>query len=307
MYDENICLAWPPLTKQKFGRHPPVWHTEDCAGMHKVVVAGVATTVAAVGVAWYLRRLPPSPSAAEHLRRLPPSPSAAEHGHGHASEHDHAHTPGKCCSHDHCEKQADTEHAHGHGHGRQESKRKAAPTTEVETPAAESMTTALPGGLAPPEADSPVGTESSHGARAWERRRGFEEAALRERIRSRSKTQMFHINPHTVIDDRICIAMVGLPARGKSYISKAIVRYLTFFGCPIQLFNAGNKRRLDGHAGADASFFDPANAQASPAPLLARAQEQKGKPLTPTRRPTRTRTRTLSRPRSRRSRWRWRP
>ena len=54
---------------------------------------------------------------------------------------------------------------------------------------------------------------------------------------------MYHINPHTVIDDRIVIAMVGLPARGKSYISKAIVRYLTFLGCPVKLFNAGNKRR----------------------------------------------------------------
>ena len=221
--------------------------------MQKLLVVGVST-VAAVGVAWYLRsRPPPSPSAAEH-----------GHGHGHASEHDHAAPSGGCCGHNHSEKNADTEHAYGHGHGHQGSERKAAPTPEVETPAAESTTTAPLGGLAPPEADSPVGSESSQGARAWERRRGFEEVALRERIRSRSKTQMFHINPHTVIDDRIVIAMVGLPARGKSYISKAIVRYLTFFGCPIQLFNAGNKRRLDGHAGADASFFDPANAQASP-------------------------------------------
>ena len=169
--------------------------------MQKFLVAGAATTVAAVGVAWYLRR-----------RAL-----AAEHG------------------------QCDD----------QESE-------------AESMTTALAGESAPPEAVSSVGTEISVGtARAWERPQGFEEAGPR-RIRYRSKTQMYFINPHTVIDDRIVIAMVGLPARGKSYISKAIVRYLTFFGCPIQLFNAGNKRRLDGHAGADASFFDPANTQASP-------------------------------------------
>ena len=63
------------------------------------------------------------------------------------------------------------------------------------------------------------------------------------------------------IQDRVCLAMVGLPARGKSYISKAIIRYL-FIGCPAKLFNAGNKRRTEGLAGTDASFFDASNASA---------------------------------------------
>jgi 6-phosphofructo-2-kinase len=53
-----------------------------------------------------------------------------------------------------------------------------------------------------------------------------------------------------------------LPARGKSYISKAIVNYLTFLGCPVRLFNAGNKRRERGLAGSDASFFDANNKEA---------------------------------------------
>ena len=56
-----------------------------------------------------------------------------------------------------------------------------------------------------------------------------------------------------VIDERVVIAMVGLPARGKSYISKAIVRYLQFLGVSCKLFNAGNKRRDQGGAGAGAS------------------------------------------------------
>jgi len=56
--------------------------------------------------------------------------------------------------------------------------------------------------------------------------------------------------------------MVGLPARGKSYISKAIVRYLNFLGCPAQIFNAGNKRRQEGAAGVQANFFDAANLDA---------------------------------------------
>ena len=72
----------------------------------------------------------------------------------------------------------------------------------------------------------------------------------------------FATNPHAVLSDRVVIAMVGLPARGKSYISKAIVRYLELLGCPARLFNAGNKRRQEGSAGMDAKFFDAANADA---------------------------------------------
>ena len=52
-------------------------------------------------------------------------------------------------------------------------------------------------------------------------------------------------------------------ARGKSYISKAIVRYLELLGCPARLFNAGNKRRKEGAAGVDAKFFDAANTSAA--------------------------------------------
>eukprot|EP00913_Durusdinium_trenchii_P031980 g29953.t1 len=60
----------------------------------------------------------------------------------------------------------------------------------------------------------------------------------------------------------VVLAMVGLPARGKSYISKAIVRYLNFCGCPTRLFNAGNLRRESGKSGVKANFFDNSNADA---------------------------------------------
>jgi len=76
---------------------------------------------------------------------------------------------------------------------------------------------------------------------------------------------MFTQSVYSVFQERVVIAMVGLPARGKSYISKAIVRYLNFVGCPTQLFNAGNMRRQHGLAGTDASFFDPANKSAQDA------------------------------------------
>mmetsp|Transcript_44728 Transcript_44728/g.117284 ORF Transcript_44728/g.117284 Transcript_44728/m.117284 type:complete len:526 (-) Transcript_44728:166-1743(-) len=80
---------------------------------------------------------------------------------------------------------------------------------------------------------------------------------------TRGQARTFYAtNPLTVAPERVVIAMVGLPARGKSYISKAVVRYLTFIGCPCEIFNAGNKRRTLGLAGADASFFDDDNKQA---------------------------------------------
>ena len=73
----------------------------------------------------------------------------------------------------------------------------------------------------------------------------------------------FTTNPYSVFSDRVVIAMVGLPARGKSYISKAMVRYLNFMGIPARLFNAGAKRRVEGNAGVDAKFFDASNQDAA--------------------------------------------
>lgn len=70
-------------------------------------------------------------------------------------------------------------------------------------------------------------------------------------------------NAHDVFQERIVIALVGLPARGKSYLSHAIVRYMNFLGCPAKIFNAGNMRRKEGLAGTDASFFDASNKNAA--------------------------------------------
>ncbi|KAL1496544.1 hypothetical protein AB1Y20_014150 [Prymnesium parvum] len=74
---------------------------------------------------------------------------------------------------------------------------------------------------------------------------------------------MFCTNPHQVLSERVVLVMVGLPARGKSYISKAVMRYLQFLGCPAKMFNAGNKRRKEGKAGTDASFFSASNVSAA--------------------------------------------
>lgn len=58
------------------------------------------------------------------------------------------------------------------------------------------------------------------------------------------------------------LAMVGLPARGKTSIARKITRYLCWLGHPTRVFNVGNYRRtlLGAHQPAD--FFDPENREA---------------------------------------------
>jgi 6-phosphofructo-2-kinase len=76
--------------------------------------------------------------------------------------------------------------------------------------------------------------------------------------------------------------MVGLPARGKSYICKKLQKYLTWCGFNSQIFNVGNKRRIEAKDTAlrtiavapssssscsvsshDSYFFDANNAEAA--------------------------------------------
>ncbi|KAI3402293.1 FBP26 [Candida oxycetoniae] len=59
---------------------------------------------------------------------------------------------------------------------------------------------------------------------------------------------------------RICVVMVGLPARGKSLISQKIVRYLSWLSIKSKCFNVGNYRRgIAKDAVITADFFDPHN------------------------------------------------
>eukprot|EP00602_Paraphysomonas_sp_CaronLab_P006027 CAMPEP_0185017656 /NCGR_PEP_ID=MMETSP1103-20130426/575_1 /TAXON_ID=36769 /ORGANISM="Paraphysomonas bandaiensis, Strain Caron Lab Isolate" /LENGTH=468 /DNA_ID=CAMNT_0027547167 /DNA_START=206 /DNA_END=1612 /DNA_ORIENTATION=- len=61
----------------------------------------------------------------------------------------------------------------------------------------------------------------------------------------------------------LVIAMVGLPARGKSYIVKMIIRYLRWIGFESEVFNVGSYRRLHGKAGIGANFFSGDDKEAS--------------------------------------------
>ncbi|MCJ1300908.1 Fructose-2,6-bisphosphatase [Hypocenomyce scalaris] len=61
-----------------------------------------------------------------------------------------------------------------------------------------------------------------------------------------------------VQDTRICVVMVGLPARGKSLIAQKVVRYLSWLSISSKAFNVGNYRRNDTPQ-PTADFFDTKN------------------------------------------------
>ncbi|GFT78854.1 hypothetical protein NPIL_532082 [Nephila pilipes] len=58
------------------------------------------------------------------------------------------------------------------------------------------------------------------------------------------------------------IAMVGLPARGKTYIAKKLTHYLNWIGIKTKVFNVGEYRRLATEAYKSHDFFRPDNAAA---------------------------------------------
>ena len=61
------------------------------------------------------------------------------------------------------------------------------------------------------------------------------------------------------LEQPLVIAMVGLPARGKSYIVNMIIRYLKWIGFEAKVFNVGSYRRKMGLQSADSNFFDANN------------------------------------------------
>jgi predicted kinase len=65
------------------------------------------------------------------------------------------------------------------------------------------------------------------------------------------------------LEQPLVIAMVGLPARGKSYLVNMIIRYLKWTGFECKVFNVGSHRRKIGLASADSNFFDSNNAEAT--------------------------------------------
>jgi len=58
---------------------------------------------------------------------------------------------------------------------------------------------------------------------------------------------------------KLVVVMCGLPARGKSYISKKIRRYMNWMGVRCEVFNVGNYRRQHVTGTQDHTFFDQKN------------------------------------------------
>jgi hypothetical protein len=88
-------------------------------------------------------------------------------------------------------------------------------------------------------------------------------ASVYKKLRIFSNTKMFGSRNKTISFDeqlahhKLIVGMVGLPARGKSYTSKKIVRYLSWIGLQAKVFNIGDYRRQVAGKECTADFFDP--------------------------------------------------
>jgi broad specificity phosphatase PhoE/predicted kinase len=58
---------------------------------------------------------------------------------------------------------------------------------------------------------------------------------------------------------RVALAMVGLPARGKSYMARKVARYMSWLGRRTCVFNVGSYRREHVGSRQPNAFFDPDN------------------------------------------------
>jgi len=61
---------------------------------------------------------------------------------------------------------------------------------------------------------------------------------------------------------KLLLVMVGLPARGKSFLAHRLTNYLTWYGLRTRVFNVGAYRRSVG-GNEDAEFFDAGNKDAA--------------------------------------------
>ena len=62
--------------------------------------------------------------------------------------------------------------------------------------------------------------------------------------------------------ENLILVLVGLPARGKSYIAKKMARYLNWLGIKSKVFNVGFYRQSIVGTNCNSNFFDNDNQEA---------------------------------------------
>jgi broad specificity phosphatase PhoE/predicted kinase len=67
--------------------------------------------------------------------------------------------------------------------------------------------------------------------------------------------------PRQPDSEKLALVMVGLPARGKTYVARKIGRYLSWLGYRTRTFNVGDYRREIAGASRPATFFDTTDRQ----------------------------------------------
>ncbi|CBY32485.1 unnamed protein product [Oikopleura dioica] len=83
----------------------------------------------------------------------------------------------------------------------------------------------------------------------------------RSDMSSRSDTKVPKLNPNWTNTPTI-VALVGLPARGKTYIGNRLSRYLNWVGTNCRVFNVGSYRRKESTVTHTSNFFDNNNKEA---------------------------------------------
>lgn len=81
-------------------------------------------------------------------------------------------------------------------------------------------------------------------------------------LNSPKKSQQQLADGLMMAQKKLVLVMVGLPARGKSFVVHKATRYIEWLGFPTKMFNVGDHRRQVGKAGENASFFSAENVDA---------------------------------------------
>lgn len=70
------------------------------------------------------------------------------------------------------------------------------------------------------------------------------------------------------IGSKLVIVMVGLPARGKSYVTKKVARYLNWLQHDTRIFNVGERRRVAAYARPSVPYETPSDLEQLPGAAL---------------------------------------